>query len=420
LVLVAIVAEQLVLCLIVWGVLSNDFIWTYSTAGIYSNFYLTQFLFAGCFGLFYLSHVGLAKSVRDLKDRRINVDLRLLNIGTGIATAVCLLVFAVTLNWSIVWHNNQYLAMADPDVALRNHRLGILFGLVRTVGLLSTVACALNLARGNKREAWIFAALLSFPLLYELGAHSRVAAAFPLIFVLTLHATDRKNFFAVKIAGVVGCLVFVALGLFGRGLFDHGLITIPRTVEVTFADMPTASEEVITNIFEGSTTVAESLNLSADFGEPYKVLSFMPTPSFVDGFSDIQESYVHRLSYYAPMSGLVEIFDFGTPFILLFCAIVFVSARAAFSLANSNYTAFLIANLFQFIGFFTLTAYSTRTGLKWFWVADGLVLAVYTARQLSVLGWTPNRMGHPQTTEFGPTISQKVVGVESPNGSSSR
>ena len=379
LILGVIVLEQVTLWLIGSQTLTDEFLWTYSTGGVYTAYYKTQFFYVALFTFFYLSHYKLADSAEQERfATRVKISqqrVESLN-ATAAAAIVCAeVVFSYAVKWSVAWHNGQYLAMADPDVVVAVPRLSFMLTVVLAAGLLSAILSALNFSGERRLWGWAFALLALLPMFYELGAHSRTSAEFPLMFALTLHAASSKRFAAAKAVAVFLTVLFIAGSLVGRIGYEHGLSTVPRTFVSALGDIPRTTTNFLTNVFEGSSVVAESLATPAEFSPTYKSLSLSPTPSFIDGFASIRAASEHRLSYYAPMSGFVEVLDFGPAYLVAFCTIIFLSIRLTFYQARTNYTAFLIANLFLFTGFFTLNTYAARTGLKWFWIADALVFA---------------------------------------------
>lgn len=375
-ILMAILMEQLTLELVSTQVLENAFLWTYSNGGVFTAFYPTEFLYSGLFFFYYLSHLRLGDGASP-RARSLAISPRLLdaiNLPAAAFIAGAQIALALVLNWGIAWHNNRYLAMGDGSIALIDRRLSFMLVIFFAAGVTSMTLSALNFA-ARKKPWWGcgFLALSFFPVLYQLGAHSRGAAVFPLMFGLTLYAVTPARFRKTKVAAVLTSLLFVATALVGRLGYDHGLSTTPRSVIHAFSDGPRTASNLVTSVFEGSSVIAESLTTPAEFSLRYKVLSLAPTPSFIDGFADGRASMEHRLSVYAPMSGIVELDDFGLVYVIAFLIIVFGSTRIVFSQAGRNHAVFVVSNLLLFVSFITLNTYSARSGLKWIWLADALV-----------------------------------------------
>ncbi len=378
LILGTIVLEQLTLWFVSSQTLDNEFLWTYSHGGVYTEYYKTEFFYAALFLFFYLSHVGSPASGMRFSTK-ITVaakDLESINAPAAGAILVLELVFCAVLRWPVAWHNGQYLAMADADIVLTVRGTSFLLVMVLAGGLLSTIMSALNFSANNRLWAWFFALLAALPMLYQLGAHSRTSALFPLMFALALDASSGKRLAAAKSGAIVLVFLFISSALVGRAGYEHGFSTVPATFANAFNEPRRTANDLLTNIFEGSSVVAESFGTGANFSPTYKVLSLSPTPSFIDGFASIRAASEHRLSYFAPMSGFVEVMDFGPVYLVIFLAMIAASVRLNLYQSRWNYTAFLIANLFLFTGFFALNTYSARSGLKWFWISD--VLAVST------------------------------------------
>jgi len=402
-ILIAILFEQLTLFLLSSQIVENDFLSTYSHGGVYTAYYQTEFLYGAIFFFYWLAHLGLASRIESHLRGGARVSPRVLeamDLPLAIAVASAQLVFALLLKWGVAWRNGQYLAMTEAAEVLSNPRFGFMLAVFFGCGAVSATAAALYFAAGKFRWGWAFIALTLFPLLYELGAHSRQAAVFPLMFGLTLAAVAKRRLRGAKIAAGVACVMFIATALVGRAGYEHGLSTTPATLVRAISDVSRTGNNLLTNVFEGSSVVAESLQVPAVYSDEYKLLSLAPTPSFIDGFADDRAGLEHRLSVFAPLSGIVEVLDFGVPYTVALLVIVLASTRLVFSQIRSNHILYLIANLLLFISFVTLNTYSARTGLRWIWLADGLVCTSMFLRE--VLAQLPRRANaHPSTVHFG-------------------
>ncbi|MCG9736455.1 hypothetical protein L1D51_21095, partial [Pseudoalteromonas shioyasakiensis] len=119
------------------------------------------------------------------------------------------------------------------------------------------------------------------------------------------------------------------------------------------------------NLAEGGLNIANSFLIDQRHSELYKILSFSPLPSFIDGFSSISETESIRLHTYVPMSGISEVYLFGGvyPFVFyFFLYIIFVNVeRLRFTKGPGLYVLFSVITLYSVS---TLFSYSLRTTWK--------------------------------------------------------
>lgn len=282
--------------------------------------------------------------------------------------------FVLTLNIyyldkDIIWKNSIYLLMNGPEAYEVSYTIALLLKVMLSfIGLL--LAILLTLAIYLKRFD-IFS-ILFFPFLfclfYQLSSHSRIASVYIfIIFMLSYVCTVSKlrKFTFSPLILFIG-IFFLVFALQGRGTGLHGFGNLLNSAIVGFTNFTTENLSfALVNFSQGIFVTAEGLGVNKEHSMIYKVLSFSPFPSFIDGFSSIRDKEEIRVNYFMPMSALAELVKFGQPYILIFYFIYFwVIRRLTLVIFNNpNIFSFLINVYFMMI-FIILNAYSLRNGFR--------------------------------------------------------
>lgn len=366
--------------------------------------------------LYFLIHLCFRPNRRISKENwaRFNNTLHSIRAGSLLLLPLVLLsgVFALVhfliLNKAIILFTPVYLQMASDDaLQVRGSLPEFVQSSYKMVGLLSFVGLAFLVCWRRVGFTLLLALPATWFLLFEISGHSRYAAVFLAAFSVSLFVlgTSRTLRFVALIGLVVSVLAYSA-ALQGRNLGEHGFLTLDSFFQQAVFSDPAFILRMLTNLFEGVFSVAESFYyLNIDLPEPYKLLSFSPLPSFVDGFASNWQSSAVRLDTYVPMGALGELLLFGTGYLTFYFVTVAIALfltvmalrRGMFLAGNLMALLFTIATFLQF-------SYSVRTSYRFFLICIAIFLlaAIISRRRRAMLRRQSRRLQTP------------VVGVRAP------
>jgi hypothetical protein len=313
-------------------------------------------------------------------------------------------------------HTALWLALVDPGAWWLNFHypsriarasLGSLplVGAVFLSSPLVSMGCsALFVLAVNQRLrgfALIFGFLALFHFVTFLGIHSRVSVLTPAIVGMLwwfFRIRFRRTVLLGSLGLAVGCLAF---SLRGRGLPEHGVSTIPETLQAMmgtgFGDHIST---LMTNLTEGVFVVAEGFKVHHTYSFQYIILSFSPLPSIIDGYAAVYRGLTFRLSTYVPGSGLMEVVNYGAVYLLILFAIYYSAIRFNLLFVRRNPVLFIACNFLIFFSLYHIMDYPLRNALKYLWMSVYIQLAVLIAgvlfRRQRRYGRLPERARHDQ------------------------
>jgi hypothetical protein len=363
-----------------------------SDLGGFETYYMTTMMlyFVMCLAVISPFPEIFQKNYRQIRIRKVpNINsktLLIVNYSLSVVYFFYLLAAYFSLRWDLVWSNSVYLTMTFPEEILLPgaQSMAMLINLISLMGIIAAGACAFNLAKGFLRWSVLFGIISALFSLYDLGSHQRGAALEPIVFATLLTALCVPGYHTIKGISYVYALYSFGSALVGRMLNEHGISTIFDIGEIftiitggnsfgtTLAGL---SSLILTNVTQGFFGISQGFMINYEFPLQYKILAFMPTPSFIDGYDKIKDSIQIFYTPSTPMSGISEVYIFGYPYVILLYFIYYYSARLC---KNAEKAGFLgsLSNFILTIGFVMMCAYPLRNGLKLVWAADALSLVV--------------------------------------------
>jgi hypothetical protein len=332
-------------------------------------------------GLTFLTYlVTLDKSATTMANINFSLPtptLKLLTAAVPVMSYGILLFIILTLLLSDLDRfilSSGYLSNKDPEYMGFESGVGkFVFTLFKLLWLPVPILLVVCL-----RKKYIFGILtalvsLCFYYFYFLSAASRIA---PLLLVLT--AGTIAVMFHGRYKIWVAMLLFIGLlsyqsVLVSRNQYHHGFATLEakfNTMEVSGS----AISGMVSNIFMGGSVFAEGYIMRAEYNSIYKILSFSPFPSFIDGFNQIRENEEIRITEFAPLNAYAEVYGFGWFYLLAF--IIFYAAftrQMQSQIARGGFAATLLLVLFVYLQF-RLQQYSLRTSLRLMYLLYVLLL----------------------------------------------
>ena len=320
--------------LVAGGVADYPFLVIYSSYAFESHYYASQIFFATLF-LFAFAVFLPPPNVRYLsrmertfsRARTIKIPISTQGVWVGVAALWLYHLFLfMALNWSLVWKNDTYLLMNGERVlAFDNPITKFLIGVFPFSGLLIFILLGVY---AWKRGQYIAAALLPlglFDLLYQVGAHSRKSVLYILAFAGLSYMVRKDR--TTAIVGAIIALITLLFCLGGRNYHQHGVSTLFMPFTILAAYFERNSFRAVFNLFEGGFNTTELFTRSYSSSTKYKIMSFLPLPSVIDGFNKIRDVQMHRLGPFSPPSAIFEVWSFGGIWILWFLFIQVTAGR---------------------------------------------------------------------------------------------
>jgi hypothetical protein len=377
--LIYMIGCQISVWLVTYKIAEYRFLQTYSTYGFSKHFVALESFFAAIF--FFSFFVFMPRRHMQFGARlRSSIRIPITEFGVWMFVLTLWMfhiVLAAVLNWRLVWLNETYLLMNDQRV-LSAVNPGSRF-LVTVLPLVGFAVFALVSVYAGRKYQYVAAALMPlaiFDYAYELGAHSRKAVMYLVVFTaisIVLNRSKKILVFAVP-------LIFFSLAfcLGGRVYGEHGISTIFEAGSILSRYSHYDASLGFLNLFEGSFVSGELFGSSHHASTLYKILSFSPFPSFIDGFHQILGSNIHKLGPYAPPSAILEAWWFGPPYIILLLLPQVIAGRMVVRLMErGNSTVVIAANLLMAFASYLQFTYPVRTVYRFFLIA--LFLAVLGA-----------------------------------------
>jgi hypothetical protein len=321
------------------------------------------------FVVFYLSTIGhtvrgaagtsYAREIRDLMRRASSYE--------GFMIAIVYLVvilFVLLVRPSVLWADNYRQALTDPSAYVSAVGLKVR-PWANLSAIISGFFFALNLALlRQKKNAGMLALIWLPPLLFEVAwmvAATSRASILPFVAIgITLIIVSTYS--RLLIAAVMLPLAYLcwSSALAGRNGDFFGIAAIPYLLTLPFTSTEFKQSDLILNIFQGVFITCEGLEWKVTFPTIYKLLSFSPLPSLIDGFDSILDTDQVRLNYYVPMPGIAEAYLFGPVYFMVFLLTYAAAFRYVLHNRSRVGIAYVFSSLLLIMSFVSANAYPVR------------------------------------------------------------
>jgi hypothetical protein len=336
----------------------------------YNNDHLQVMLLYSYISLITFFADGLVKFTQtshnfDLRSALYVAANKALNPSILIFLYVILVLNILFLDLGVVWNNSIYLYMNGPAAYNLPHNFAVMLkALLSLIGLLSTFYFAISIKLKRPDHALLSSIPFIFCFIYQLASHSRITTtyifAIVLVFVLFTQDKIKKRLYAI--CGVFLIIFTLLFSLQGRGSGQHGISNIPAGIAAVATSSTTEDLSfAFTNVMQGIFVTAEGLDVPAEHTTKYKVLSFSPFPSIIDGFASIREKDEIRVNYFIPMSTFAELYHFGFIYIIIFSVLYgYTVVRLSDLQVNKSSIVAILCNIYFFILFVIMNSYSVR------------------------------------------------------------
>lgn len=254
-----------------------------------------------------------------------------------------------SMDWHVLWLNYDYQAIKTPDdVGIDDWFFRIYHFALRVLGIIFAVAVSYFYVKKERVALLLAGFSFLYFLLIELVSNSRLAPIYMVVaFLGYFYFKGRVKLWKVVLAFLATYFLYIRV-LYGRNYDSQGLsVLLEAFDDIDFFQIYMAYG-LIANLAEGFVNFANSVLLHASFAPSYKLLSFSPFPSFVDGFNQLLDVEEVRVNAFVPMGSFGEAYHFGFVFFLLYLAIIFWSLVMSHRVyaAGSRFFGLLIAVVF--------------------------------------------------------------------------
>jgi len=258
--------------------------------------------------------------------------------------------------------------------------------LLPLIGLFLAPVFVYHVYKKNWLLLFFSFSVFSYSFLYSLSLASRFSVLQILVVAVTIYLLDSRRKLLVFFISLLALTVFAGVLsirfvniTYQLGFGIPSLLLIYEKHYKVFLD---ASAFLFFNVFGGGFGTAVNLSeKGVEYPFLYKILSFSPFPSFLDGFSQVRDAEV-RINEYAPFNNLSEVYHFGLFYVVVYTLFLsfFLRAYDRFYKAREGVVYFIIM-LPAFFGFFVFHNYPIRNSFRWMVVSFLVVVAINTFGQ---------------------------------------
>jgi hypothetical protein len=285
-----------------------------------------------CLGLIVTVHNDFAFNRLGIRELELE-ELFRGNAGLGLISGALFLYamlffHMVELDFGLLWSNHTYLLLGSPKGAGVTTTVGSLFHhLTGPAGLICSVILGLaSLRMRNSSYFWLFFPLVGYMLMIKFAQFSRWVPLivsglfFGRVYALML---VKKKYHLTAVTAVVVVYWLLAFVLMGRSSYDQGLLgVLVNADDVSISYLLDGFVNNIMNVFSGYIVFADALEVTTSYPTSYKILSFSPLISQLDGWAAVLP-YQNRVNVYVPFNVFAELYHFGTLW-LSFGSLVFI------------------------------------------------------------------------------------------------
>jgi hypothetical protein len=279
------------------------------------------------------------------------------------------LVHFLMIEKSVLWYNLDYQIIKTPeDIGNSGIFFRMYHFLFRIVGIFAAVTMVYYFSTGkflNFAASFVLFSY-SFFLLYVGESRWINIYIFVLFFSRYIFFRRKPSFLEIIFWLVIFVFLFVKV-IVGRNFGVYGVAVQGEIIsEVASLNWIAVLFGMMINFGDGFLNLANTSVHDFLYSLEYKVGSFSPFPSVIDGFSEIQEEE-HRISLFVPFNALSEAYSFGAPYFLLLLFIIFLflySSDRVYNLVGLYGRLILVVILFWNV--FLMFGYPIRNVMRVF------------------------------------------------------
>jgi len=294
------------------------------------------------------------------------------------------LVHFVLIDRDKLWSAAGYQVMKNPEQMGFSAALLPLFLLPRFTGFVAITGLVVFLRKKDLIASAASIVAFAYSFLLSLAQNSRLASLYILAALAANALIGRRLVTIVNAALLCFSMVTAIAVLKGRHDPTQGVgqaVSQLFSFDVEGADFL----GLFLNLNASGLITADSIVTNANYPDRYKELSFSPFPSVVDGFSDIREQEERRVNYFTPINAFGEVYLFGSEYIAIFLASIYVWVRSSAVASRKLGPRFsAVITLLGILSAVTLQQYSLRTGYRFILVSIAVCLvAIWISKRPS-------------------------------------
>jgi hypothetical protein len=260
---------------------------------------------------------------------KINTSYLTLFVYTNLILTIF---FLINLNYALFLKNGIYLTMLDVN------KMGVnIFPMnfyLKAMPFNGALCMFLIPSITNQKNKHILLLTLIFigifSMIYQLGNNSRSAILILFgYFIGILFFKENNSIKYIKLTLIFCFSIFLYFTvIFGRGQTYQGVSRIDNNINLTINRLKNNTKDInyslfwFQNTFEGAYIFYQGYNLKTTFPENYKLLSFSPFTSSIDGFNSYLK-YTNFISPTVPFGTFLEVYHFGLIYILFYYFLIF-------------------------------------------------------------------------------------------------
>lgn len=320
------------------------------------------------------------------------------------------LIYFSAVDFEILMSNDQYLLLRSARSLHSPHALArAALSFLDIVGILSAFFFSVNLFLKRVPSALLFLPLYAWGVMYAVANSSRVGVV--LFLVPALIAWILLKRFRLPTAAGFGlaALYILDCALSGRSMHAFGLAEVPAILASPFGSGRNAMGTVF-NLLQGVFVTMDGFTVPGEHPDDYKILSFSPLPSFIDGFSSIMRLGMIKLALVVPMSAITEVVRFGPAYTAVGALMLFLLLRQSIKAVTVSPLLYAVTLPVVMMLFVQANAYPLRNVFRQaIYVYIFMVVAGYFAKR--------RRKLTPEAIAAAPLISRyrQQAGLPAPS-----
>lgn len=338
--------------------------------------------------VFSLVHIN--KSVSNnigLSMKNISIDsskiLKRISVFS-IFNIVLMVFFLMSIKMDLLYKNYKYLTIVDSEkMGLDYNVLMVLYHKLLPINGLVSFFLYKILITNKRHSIYKIPAIMYFIIgviivVIELAVNSRSAGLIISGLLVSVFLFDKKSL--LKHVKIVGLLLLIFLSyrstIFGRSRTTQGVSQIQdNLLNTNNRGKSLKVDFLLENLFGGVQVFLRAKDLSGDYPQQYKILSFSPLPSFIDKFKQYNK-YQNRISWYEPYSANVEVYHFGYWYCFIYFLILFYGLRQMNLMVKRDKFLGYLISLPGYLFFLVNQQYPLRTSFRFF-LMSVLISIVY-------------------------------------------
>jgi len=279
------------------------------------------------------------------------------------------------MNLSILWENNKYKLISDADalnLPPAAHLIHLAAGILAIAILIYIIL--LNKSKLYVLAAWLVPLFLYFFLL-KLAANSRwapliIASAIPFLY----KRDSLKSRFQIFLTSVAALISYLS-AFQGRhgGSYSQGIAAIYTNIKAGIQFIAPLLSKITVATFSNSlnldVTLVRFSQQTVFFDPKYKLLSFSPLISQIDGFDALKSANVLRITSFIPVGFMGEIYYFGTVYLVFALALLYYCIRYCNKIVIKHDLIGVFAVTPIFVFFLLMQDYPVRLCMRFVYIA---------------------------------------------------